>query len=191
MSITIRRAAEADAPALLAIYAHYAAHTAISFECAVPSLEEFTQRIRATLLRYPYLVAISDGQIVGYAYAGPFGARAAFAWSAETSIYVAPDCRRGGVGRALYAALEEILVRQNIANLYAVIADPPAEDEYLTRDSERFHAALGYRTVGRYRECGSKFGRWYNVIVMEKVIGAHSLPPDPVIPFARLGAGDL
>lgn len=81
--------------------------TAITFEYEVPTLEEFTRRIRNTLQKYPYLVALRQGEICGYAYAGEFHARAAYDWAVETSIYVRREGRRQGVGRALYAALEQ------------------------------------------------------------------------------------
>mgnify|MGYP000368063567 CR=1 FL=1 len=84
----LRPASLSDAPALRAIYAPYVEKTAITFECTVPDVEAFAARMRATLRRYPYLVAVRGGEIVGYAYAGAFGARAAYAWAAEVSIYL-------------------------------------------------------------------------------------------------------
>ncbi len=106
MSIQIRSAAPADAPALLAIYAPYVAHTAITFEYDVPAEAEFARRIAETLKRYPYLVAEEDGVPVGYAYAGKFHDRAAYDWSVETSIYVEQHRKRQGIGRQLHGALE-------------------------------------------------------------------------------------
>ena len=104
-----------------------------------------------------------DGEIAGYVYAGRFRTRAAYDWSVETSIYLDTKYQRLGLGRTLYERLEEILRKQNVTNLYAALADPTEEDEYLTRNSERFHEAMGYKTVARYKNCGSKFGRWYNL----------------------------
>lgn len=92
--IIIRAASPADGAALLAIYAPYVRHTAITFEYAVPSLEEFTGRIATTLTKYPYLVAEHQGRPAGYAYTGPFSGRAAYDWSAETSLYIHRDYRR-------------------------------------------------------------------------------------------------
>ena len=86
-NISIRVAGPEDAPALLDIYAYYVRHTAITFEYDVPSLEEFTARIRGTLEKYPYLAAVEDGVIVGYAYAGPFHPRAAYGWAAEATVW--------------------------------------------------------------------------------------------------------
>lgn len=171
--LTIRSAAPADAAALLAIYAPYVERTAITFEYDVPSVEEFAARIGNTRKRYPYLVAEADGKILGYAYVGPFHDRPAYDWSVETSIYVDQEHKKSGIGKTLYAALENALKEQGILNLYACIASPETEDEYLTRDSIRFHEHLGYRMVGEFRQCGYKFNRWYNMVWMEKFIGSH------------------
>ena len=84
----------------------------------------------------------------------------------------------------LYGALERALKKQNILNLYACIAWPEEEDEYLTKDSEAFHRRLGYRLAGEFRRCGYKFGRWYHMIWMEKHIGPHPDCPEAVVPFA-------
>ena len=105
-ALRIRTARLSDAPALLKIYAPYVEKTAITFECTVPDIEEFAARMRATLRRYPYLVAERGGEIVGYAYAGPFGSRAAYDWAVEMSIYLREDQRHRGTGKRLYAALE-------------------------------------------------------------------------------------
>lgn len=182
----IRIAAIEDAEALLAIYAPYVLHTAITFEYEVPTLPEFQNRIRHTLTRYPYLVAEQDGRLFGYAYAGPFHERAAYDWAVETSIYVDQACKGQGIGRQLYAALEDTLSRQNIVNLNACIACPAAEDEYLTRDSISFHRHLGYRLVGEFYQCGYKFNRWYNMVWMEKHIGEHRADQPPVKAFGEL-----
>ena len=97
-TITIRTANLDDAAALLAVYAPYVEQTAITFEYEVPSLEEFRGRIAHTLRRYPYLAAEESGEILGYAYTGPFGERAAYSWAVETSIYLRQDVRGQGLG---------------------------------------------------------------------------------------------
>lgn len=99
LDISIRVATPEDAEELLAIYAPYVENTAITFEYTVPSVAEFRQRIENTLNNYPYLVAVSQGEIVGYAYAGEFKAREAYAYSVETSVYVKQGMTRGGIGR--------------------------------------------------------------------------------------------
>ena len=169
----IRSATTEDAARLLEIYAYYVENTAISFECEVPSLEEFKNRIAATLEKYPYLVLEEDGMIRGYAYAGIFKGRAAYDHCCEVTIYLDRDSKRHGFARALYEELEKELRKIGIINLYACIADPVSEDEYLTKNSEQFHQHMGYAKVGEFHKCGYKFGRWYNMIWMEKMIGEH------------------
>lgn len=172
--MTIRSAVPEDAPRLLAIYAYYVENTAISFEYATPSVEDFTHRIENTLKKYPYLVLEDEeGRIQGYAYAGVFKGRAAYDRSCEVTIYVDPDAKGRGFGRQLYEALEEELKARGFLNLYVCIGVPIVEDEYLTRDSELFHQHMGYKKVGEFHQCGYKFDRWYDMIWMEKIIGEH------------------
>ena len=158
-NMKIRIAAEKDAEQLLEIYAPYVERTAVTFEYDVPSVTEFRQRIAHVLERYPWIVAERDGEIAGYAYASAFKERAAYGWAVETTIYVREECRRTGIGRELYLALERILAEQNILNANACIAYPECEDEYLTKDSVRFHERMGYRLVGQFHKCGYKCGR--------------------------------
>lgn len=166
--------------------------TAITFEYTVPDVEEFAARMRATLRRYPYLVAERGGELVGYAYAGPFGTRAAYDWAVEMSIYLREDQRHQGTGRRLYAALEAVLRAQNVQNLYACIGYPDgADDAHLTKNSAQFHAHLGYRLVGEFSRCGYKFGTWYSMVWTEKSIGAHGESPAPVRPFPELSPAEL
>jgi len=201
--ITIRTATPDDAAALLRIYEYYVTDTAITFEYDVPSEEEFRGRIEKILKKYPYIVAVEkccdessghctgeDGslsagdagkvtakgdteKILGYAYAGVFKDREAYQYSVETTIYIDKDLRRGGIGRMLYEELENRLKAQGILNLNACIGYPEEEDEHLTFDSVKFHERLGYSMVGEFHKCGYKFGRWYNMVWMEKLIGEH------------------
>ena len=171
--MVIRSAAAEDAKRLLEIYAYYVENTAISFEYETPSLDEFRRRIESTLEKYPYLVIEEDGIIRGYAYAGVFKGRAAYDHCCEVTIYLDRDSKGKGYGRALYQALEEALRKVGVINLYACIADPISEDPYLTKDSEYFHRHMGYEKAGEFHKCGLKFGRWYNMIWMEKFIGRH------------------
>ncbi len=184
--IRVRVAKSEDAGELLKIYAPYVENTAISFEYEPPSEEEFADRTRRTLQKYPYLVAEAGGQLLGFAYAGPFHDRRAYDWAVETSIYVKQGLRRLGVGRALYEALENILREQNILNLNACVAYPEAEDPYLTKDSVAFHERLGFRLVGQFHDCGYKFGRWYHMVWLEKQIGPHLPNPPEVRSFTAV-----
>lgn len=184
--IKLRTARVSDAQALLEIYAPYITKTAVTFEYEVPKSSDFQKRIENTLKRYPYFVAERDGEILGYAYTGIFKDRAAYDWAAEVSVYVKEDKRGLGVGGTLYAALEEVSRAQHILNLNACIAYTDQEDEYLTRDSVEFHSHLGYSMVGKFRQCGYKFGRWYDMVWMEKMLGEHPADPEPIIAFPDL-----
>ena len=186
--IHIRVARESDAAALQAIYAPYVERTAVSFEYEVPDVATFAGRIRRVQERYPYLVAESDRELLGYAYAGSFHTREAYSWAAEASIYLRMDCRRMGIGSALYRALESALKAMGVRRLYASIAVPDEPDEHLTLDSVRFHTAMGYHTVGEFHHCGWKFGRWYSTVWMEKVLASDDSAPSPLKPFRELNA---
>ncbi len=175
----IRLAAEGDAAELLAIYEPYVRQTAITFEYEVPTLEEFRERIRHILEKYPYLAAVRAGEIVGYAYASCFKERPAYDWSVETSVYVKQGLHGQGIGRRLYAALEDILRRQHIVNANACIAYPHPE-------SQRFHEKCGYRTVAHFTKCGYKMGKWYDMVWMEKMLGEHPKQPGKVVPVKQL-----
>ncbi|MBE5847779.1 MAG: GNAT family N-acetyltransferase [Lachnospiraceae bacterium] len=169
----IRKVRLEDAERLVEIYSYYVENTAISFEYEAPSVEEFRGRISNILKKHPYIVLEEDGLIMGYAYAGPFKGRAAYDHSCEMTIYLDRNAKGNGYGRALYEALEKSLKEMGMLNLYACIGDPEVEDEYLTKNSESFHRHMGYTKVGEFHKCGYKFGRWYNMIWMEKMIGEH------------------
>lgn len=185
-TVMIRLATPKDAAEILKIYAPYVEDTAISFEYEVPSVDEFRDRIERTLERYPYIVAEQDDRIIGYAYVSIFHERKAYDWAVETSIYVDKNCKRNGCGMQLYQALEKILKKQHISNLYACIAYTEQEDERLTNDSMHFHEHLGYELVGTFKQCGYKFNKWYDMIWMEKIIGEHPEMPEAFIPFSAL-----
>lgn len=182
--LTIRMAVKEDAPELLAIYAPYVKNTAISFEYQVPTREEFTLRIANTLTSYPYLVALREGSILGYAYASAFHPRAAYSWSAELSIYVAEQLRGSGAGTRLYQALESILKKQNVLNLNACIAYP-------NPGSISFHEKMGYKMAGHFTKCGYKLGTWWDMVWMEKMLGEHPKHPKNFIPITKLEQEDL
>lgn len=181
----IRSADPSDAPALLAIYAPYVRETSVTFEYDVPTEAEFARRIAKTLEKYPYLALEDGGSVLGYAYAGTFKDRAAYDWAVETTVYIDKNAHGRGYGRALYAALEEKLKARGILNAYACIAYTEQEDEYLTQASPKFHRRMGYVQCGLFRQCGFKFGRWYDMVWMEKMLGEHTgCPSSP-----RLSAG--
>lgn len=169
-NITIRSATPNDASAIWNIYRYYVENTAISFEITMPTQEQIRQRIEKVLSDFPYLVAELNGIIIGYAYAGHFIPREAYYHCAEVSIYISQENHRSGIGRMLYEALSEQLRAKGITHIYACIGVPEVEDEYLTNNSADFHAHMGFREVGRFRNSGKKFGRFYHMIWMEKLI---------------------
>lgn len=177
--IVVRPVIPADADRLLAIYAPYVLESAITFEYEVPSLQEFEKRITHITSCYPYLAALAEGEIKGYAYASAFKNRPAYDWSVETSIYVDKDYHGQGIGSKLYRRLEELLRRQNICNLCACIAYPNPE-------SIGFHEHMGYKTVAHFHQSGYKFGSWYDMIWMEKFINPHLPDPKPFIPIKEV-----
>ena len=168
--INIRTARPEDAASILNIYRYYVEQTAISFEITVPTEEEIRRRIEKVLTAFPYLVAECHGTVIGYAYAGPFIPREAYAHCAEVSIYVAKENTHSGVGGLLYKELFQRLREIGITNVYACIGVPEQEDEYLTNNSPLFHGHMGFTEVGRFRNCGKKFDRFYHMIWMEKLL---------------------
>lgn len=185
-SRTIRCAVPDDAERLLEIYGYYVTNTSVTYEYDVPTVEEFRSRIEKTLVSYPYIVLEDEGRIIGYAYAGPFHPRAAYQWCTELTVYIDKNCRRSGAGKELYAALEDILKNMGFINLYACVAVPEKDDEYLTRNSLDFHRHLGFELVGEFKASGYKFGRWYNTVWLEKIVAPHSEKPEKIRPFHEI-----
>lgn len=181
--ITIRTAAIEDAQALLDIYAYYVEETAITYEYDVPSLAEFESRIAHTLEEYPYLVAEMDGKIVGYSYAGAFHPRAAYHWGAEMTVYLDHTVRGHQIGAKLYSLVEEILKAQGVIKTIALITPPPSEEEKKIYNSVAFHEKMGYQMLGCMNYAGYKFNRWYQVVVMEKMIGIPEEHMQPIKTF--------
>ena len=139
------------------------------------------------LFRSYLVVEDENGQLLGYAYTHTFIARKAYDHCAETTIYLALDARKHGLGKRFYRAIEELSLAQNIYNLYACIGEPQgADDEYLTDNSIRFHEHMGFRRIGVFTRSGCKFGRWYNMSWAEKLLMEHPEHPEPVIPFPQL-----
>ena len=185
--VTLRFAVPDDAAAIRSIYEPYVLNTVVTSEYYVPTEEEFRARITRTRERYPYIVAVKDGQIIGYIYASPLSPRHAYSWAAETSIYIRQNVRRTGAGSRLYKALSAICRKQNVLNLYARIAFADPEDEFLVNASARFHEAIGFRKAAEFHRVFHKFGRWYNAIWMEKLLGDHDEGAmSEVIPFPEL-----
>jgi L-amino acid N-acyltransferase YncA len=171
-SAVIRLATEHDAEQIAAIYAPNVTDTIISFEFEPLSADEMRRRIEVTLQRYPWLVCERHGRVLGYAYAGAHGSRAAYQWSVDVSVYVHEEARRMGVGRALYASLFAALDVQGFYNAYAGATLPnPA--------SVGLHESVGFRPVGVYRGVGYKLGAWHDVVWWHLPIRERVADPDP------------
>lgn len=177
--IIIRPVTAADAAELVSVYAPYVLETGVTYEYEVPSVEEFRGRIENTIKNYPYLAAVEDGVVLGYAYASAFHPRAAFRWSAEATVYLKKEAHGRDIGRMLYEALEEILKKQNVQTVIALIADPNPE-------SVAFHEKMGYRVAGRLTNCAYKLGRWRGMFYMEKFLENHEGEPNSFIPCSKL-----
>lgn len=172
----IRVATVDDAEGMLEIYTPVVLATAISFEYEPPSLGAMRQRIRDTLETHPWLVYEQQGRIGGYAYASQHHGRAAYQWSADVSVYIHSEARRGGLGRALYLSLLALLREQGFFNAYAGITLPnPA--------SVGLHEAVGFRPLGIYQEVGFKLGAWYDVGWWQLALRPKAPAPTPPIPF--------
>ena len=168
----LRFATPAATEALLAIYASYIG-TTITFEYELPSVETFRERIETISQRYPYLLWEEGGKPLGYAYAHPFHERAAYQWSAELSVYLAPDARGRGLGRRLYAALTELLTLQGVRTAYALVTCP-------NEPSDRFHRAMGFSAIGAAHSAGYKNGGWHSVTFYEKPLQPYDGAPAPL-----------
>ena len=179
----IRFAAEADAPALLAIYAQYI-ETGITFEYELPSREEFARRIREFGGTYPYLIWEEDGRIVGYAYAHRQAERAAYQWNAELSVYLDRAHTGTGLGRRLYTALMALLRLQGVRTVYALVTLP-------NEKSEGLHRSMGFRLMGVQRSTGYKDGAWRDVAWFEKPIAPYDQNPEPIRPVGDIPAEAL
>jgi len=166
----VRPATADDAAACAAIYAPYVRDTAITFETDVPDAAELAARIAAHAASHAWLVLERDREIVGYAYAYRFSERAAYDWSCETSIYLAPGARGRGAGSALYAALLPMLAERGYLRAFARIALPnPA--------SMAFHERFGFTTSGVLRKVGWKLGAWHDVAYLQRDLGDPDAAP--------------
>ncbi|WP_298881077.1 GNAT family N-acetyltransferase [uncultured Phascolarctobacterium sp.] len=186
MKYTLRFAKLADTAELLAIYAPFVASndralSDVSFEYEVPSVAEFTERIKNISAAYPYIVCEHDGRLLGYVYAHPYIQRAAYQWGAEVTIYLAPEWQGRGLGKVMYAALEALLRLQGVVVTYACIT---ASNEH----SVKMHEACGYKIIGIFNNTGFKHGHWLDMVWMEKVIAEHPKQPALIKKIGELPA---
>jgi len=177
MEHRIRTATASDAPAVRAIYGPFVSDSATSFETVVPDVIEMERRIQAQANTHPWLVFERDAAVLGYAYASPHRARAAYQWSAEVSVYVDPRAHRSGVGRALYTALFDLLRRQHYVNAFAGITLP-------NPSSVGLHEAMGFIPIGVFRQIGFKFDRWHDVAWLQLRLREDPRPVSSPLPLA-------
>jgi L-amino acid N-acyltransferase YncA len=164
---TIRPSTDTDLPAITAIYGHHVLHGTGTFETTAPTEADMADRRADVLAKgLPWLVAEQDGRILGYAYCQWFKPRPAYRFSAEDSIYLHPDAGGKGLGKLLLAALVDEAEAAGVRKLIAVIGDSG------NAGSIGVHRALGFTPAGTIASCGWKFGRWLDIVLMEKSIGA-------------------
>ena len=168
----LRPSTEADLPAITAIYSHHVLHGTGTFETDPPTLADMTARRADVLAKgLPYLVALEGDKVTGFAYCNWFKPRPAYRFSAEDSVYVAHDAHRSGIGRALLAELSLQAEKAGVRKLIAVIGDSG------NLGSVGVHRAAGFTDVGVLKSCGWKFGRWLDVVMMEKALGLGATSP--------------
>jgi len=166
MAMQIRPATEADIPEIQSVYAHHVLTGAGTFEEQPPSVEDITERFRKIIGRgWTWLVATDETGVLGYAYYTQFRDRSAYRFCAEDSVYVREDVRGQGVGKALVARLIEDATAQGMRQMIAVIGDSD------NVGSIGVHASLGFQMVGTMRAVGIKFGRWVDVVTMQRPLG--------------------
>ena len=185
-TVCIRDIRTADLEPTRKIYEHYVLNSAATFNGVdeVPTNEAWYDKVQKTAYRYPWLVADCEGEVLGFAYAGPFRMRAAYAWDVETTIYIRPDARGFGIGRALYTQLEALLRSQHVRTMYACVTHTDrTDDPNLTDASEHFHEAMGFTVCGHMKRCGFKFGRWYDILWLEKKLVDDESAPEPFVRF--------
>ena len=170
----IRPSRDEDVEAITAIYAHHVLHGTGTFEITAPSAEDMAQR-RADVLHkgLPYLVLEHEGQVLGFAYCNWFKPRPAYRYSAEDSIYLAPQTTGRGWGKALLAELAAHAQRAGVRKLIAVIGDSG------NAGSIGVHRSNGFQHAGVIKSAGWKFDRWLDIVLMDKPLGAgNTTPPE-------------
>ncbi|MFH1513072.1 MAG: N-acetyltransferase family protein [Bacillota bacterium] len=184
MKTTIRIATTADARFVHDVYGYYVDQTNATFTTENPPVEEYAHKIEKTLEMYPFLILETDDVPRGFAYASQIRPHEAYRWTAEGTVYLAPDApRRMGLGQLIYQKLLDILREQGIQTVFGVIT---ATNEA----SIRMHFSMGFEKVGHFGRMGNKHGEWLDMVWMQKTLNDLSEQPEPPVPFAgrMLGA---
>jgi len=172
--LLLRPSTPADLAAVRDIYAHAVTQGTGTFELEVPDPAEMARRRDDVLTKgLPWLVAEQDGQVLGYAYANHFRPRPAYRFSVEDSIYLHPEAQGRGVGRVLLAELVARCQAAGARQMLAVIGDSA------NQGSIGLHRALGFEPCGSLQSVGWKFGRWLDVVLMQRALGAGADSPPP------------
>lgn len=179
MAVLIRLAGEADADQIASIYRPYVEQSRISFEEEAPDATEIAKRMSGPI--HPWLVAQDGGRIAGYASTSPMRDRAAYRWSVETGIYLAPESQGRGLGRKLLAAHLGLLERQGFVTIVAGIALP-------NDASVALHEKLGFTLSGIERGVGYKLGEWVDVGRWQKDLALRDATPTEPRPYEGLMA---
>jgi L-amino acid N-acyltransferase YncA len=174
--LVVRPAVAADMPAVQAIYGYHVRYGLASFEDEPPSVEEIARRWQeVTAKGFPYFVAEQGGEVLGYAYAGPYRTRPAYRYTVENSVYVREGLQQRGVGQAVMRAVLAECEARGHRQMIAVIGDSANEG------SIRLHERLGFRRVGVLTAVGFKFGRWIDSVLMQRELGPGASTP-PITP---------
>ena len=176
MSVTVRTAELRDAAVIAAIYAHHVAHGTASFDTVPRSEAEMAAKIADCAARgWPFLVAETGGEVVGYAYATQFRDRPAYCSACENSIYIAPATTGQGIGSRLLGALIEAAGRSGFRQMIAVVggAEPA---------SIALHLKAGFREAGRMKSVGRKHGRWLDTVYLQLPLGPGDTTPPEIEP---------
>ena len=164
--VVLRACVPSDVAEVTAIYAHAVLHGTASFELSAPDCEEMARRQQHLLTHgYPYIVAASGQEVLGYAYAGPYRSRPAYRHTVENSVYVRPDAQRRGIGLALLQRLVQEAEQRGFRQMIAVIGDSG------NRASIRLHEGIGFALVGTLQAVGWKHGKWLDVVIMQRALG--------------------
>jgi L-amino acid N-acyltransferase YncA len=178
--MNIRFAAAADAAAIAALYAPFVEDSAVSLEDSAPTAEEMAARIANAGDLDPWLVGEDEGGLAGFASAARFRPRQGYRFTVETSVYVARERQRTGVGRHLYTILIDLLARQGFTQAIAALSAP-------NEASAALHRSMGFKKCGTYGQVGWKLGQWWDIALWQRPLAPQRTPPEEPTPYREAG----